>query len=242
MWDRCKPTATQLAQLAELWLTMHSIPLTNLWSSRGWEQTVDELLIRFRVGFERYVTWSAVHFPPGQTAVQSCLRLLDQAKVHVQALAAADAPLCFCRADPRFANVIERPDGRVAYVDWEDSGLRDPARDLADLLTHPNQEDLLTLDEWQAFLQPYLAERTPADPTLQQRIHAYLAIFPLFWLAILLPIGVKMALAGTVDGWQINGLPANLRLKRYLARAMAWPDVDFVEELVQVKPYRFFPL
>jgi thiamine kinase-like enzyme len=28
----------------------------------------------------------------------------------------------FCRADPRFANVITRPDGRLAMVDWEDSG------------------------------------------------------------------------------------------------------------------------
>lgn len=241
MWDRCKPTATQLAQLAQLWLTMHSVPTTNLWLSRGWERTADEVIALFRAGFDRYAAWSAAQFPPGQAAVQPCMRLVDQVEQHVQTLAKADPPLAFCRADPRFANVIERPDGRLAYVDWEDSGLRDPARDLADLLTHPNQEDLLTQDEWQAFLQPYLAERSMVDPTLQQRVHAYLAIFPLFWLAILLPIGVKRATAGTVGTWQINELPANLRLQRYLARAMAWPNWDFVQELAEVNTTPFFP-
>jgi len=62
------------------------------------------------------------------------------------------APECFCRSDARFANVIARPDGRVGLVDWEDSGLRDPARELADLLHHPNQEDLIDAEGWQPFL------------------------------------------------------------------------------------------
>lgn len=241
MWDRCKPTATQLARLTDLWLNMHNVPTTDLWLSRGWEQSADELIALFRAGFERYATWSATHFPTGQAVVNTCFLLVDQLADHVRALAAVDAPLSFCRADPRFANVIERPDGRLAYVDWEDCGLRDPARDLADLLTHPNQEDLLTMDEWQAFLQPYLAGRVAIDPTLPQRMHAYLAIFPLFWLAILLPIGVKKALAGTVADWQVNGLPANLRLQRYLARAKAWPDSNWTEMLAQTSTVMVFP-
>jgi thiamine kinase-like enzyme len=52
--------------------------------------------------------------------------------------------------DPRFATVIQGPDGHLTLVDWEASGLLDPASDIACLLTHPNQEDLLTpaLDEF----------------------------------------------------------------------------------------------
>jgi thiamine kinase-like enzyme len=69
------------------------------------------------------------------------------------------APLVFCRSDPRCANVIARPDGRLGLGDWEDSGLRDPGREVADLLLHPNQEDLVAGPVWDAFLRPYQASR-----------------------------------------------------------------------------------
>jgi hypothetical protein len=65
--------------------------------------------------------------------------------------------------DPRFANVIQGPDAHITQVDWEDSGI-------ACLLTHPNQEDLLTLAEWSAFLQPYLAVRSRTDRILSRRL------------------------------------------------------------------------
>jgi hypothetical protein len=55
--------------------------------------------------------------------------------------------------------------------------LRDPARDVADLLTGPNQEDLLDLDEWRPFLQTYFAGRQTIDPALADRVHLYLALF-----------------------------------------------------------------
>ena len=241
MWDRRKPDPAQLAKLAQLWLTMHKVSTANLWLSRGWGRTTDEHIASFRHNLEQYAAWSATHFPAGQEAMALCLPLLDQAQAALQQIDVAQPTLCFCRADPRFANVIERPDGRLAYIDWEDSGLRDPARDVADLLTHPNQEDLLTFAEWQAFLQPYLLERSPIDPTLQDRRQWYSAIFPLFWLAILLKAGVNRAQNGTVQEWQINGLPANVRLQRYLAREMAWPDTDFAEQLHTVRSLQFFP-
>lgn len=91
------------------------------------------------------------------------------------------APLCFCRSDPPFANVIARPDGRVGLVDWEDSGLRDPACELADLLHHPNQEDLIGPDAWRPFLDRYLPSRR-ADAGFSERLRGYLAFFPVFWL------------------------------------------------------------
>lgn len=241
MWDRRKPTAQQLARLAELWLTMHRLPAAGLWLSQGWEKPAAEILTTFRRRFEQYAAWCVTAFPPGNDAVAGCFSLLAQAQSAFLQLKVDAAQLCFCRADPRFANVIERPDGRLAYVDWEDCGLRDPARDLADLLTHPNQEDLLTWDEWQAFLQPYWAGRTQLDPTISARMHLYLIIFPLFWLSIGMMHGVKRAEKGEIAGWQINGLPANFRLRRYLARALAWPATNFSPPLAQLAAVQFFP-
>jgi aminoglycoside/choline kinase family phosphotransferase len=156
-------------------------------------------------------------------------------------LAGYSAPLCFCRADARFANVIRRPDGRLGLVDWEDSGLRDPARDVADLLTHPNQEDLVAPEAWDSFLQPYLAGRAAVDPQLARRVQLYLAIFPLYWLATLLGRGMRLAAADGLDGWTVNGLPANVRLRRYLARALAWPQADGAPWLARLEGVTFLP-
>jgi aminoglycoside phosphotransferase (APT) family kinase protein len=241
MWDRKRPDPEQLTRLAQFWLTMQAVPTAGLWFSRNYERPASEIEAAFRQSFVQYAVWCAAHFPTGQTLAAQCLTLLDQAHGVFQQIISYSPPLCFCRADPRFANVIERPDGRLACVDWEDSGLRDPARDLADLLTHPNQEDLLTLAGWQPFLQPYLAARTPDDPTLAERMHLYLALFPLFWLSVCLPIGVKRATMGQITGWQINGLPANVRLQRCLARAKAWPAIDFADEFATLCHQRFFP-
>jgi len=241
MWDRRKPMAPQLARLAELWLTLHRLPTAGLWLARGWEKPAAEVVMSFRQRFDHYAVWADRHFPPGKAGVERCYALLEQVPSVMGQLTASAPPLCFCRSDPRFANVIERPDGRLAYVDWEDCGLRDPARDLADLLTHPNQEDLLTWAEWQAFLQPYGAGRLAVDPTVQERLHHYLLIFPLFWLSLCTTIGVTLAETNQIAGWQINGLPANVRLRRYLARALAWPATDFSQSLAQLATLPFFP-
>jgi hypothetical protein len=169
------------------------------------------------------------------------LELMDARHDTVLALAEIPPVLCFCRSDARFANVISRPDGRLGMVDWEDSGLRDPARDVADLQAHANQEDLLSPAEWEAFLRPYLAARSVADPTLSERIHLYLAIFPIFWLWLLIGRGLSLANSGKLGGWTISGLPPNQRLRRYLARAIAWPDRVFHRQLALLADVTFFP-
>lgn len=239
MWDRRRPIAADLSQLAEVWLKMNAVPTDGLWMSRGYERSFHEIEINLRARFQAYADWADAEFKPGRRAVGLCLDVLNKSRAATNELAECKPLLCFCRADPRFANVIARPDGRLGWVDWEDSGLRDPARDLADLVTHPNQEDLLSLDEWQAFLQPYLAVRGQLDPQLAHRMHLYLAIFPIFWLTVLMNQGVKLARTGRLANWTINGLPANERLRRYLARALAWPQVEFqLETLANVE---FFP-
>lgn len=242
MWDRTKPSAQQLDKLAQLWLQLHSLPTDGLWLSKGWEQRTAEVQATFQQRFDKYGAWAERHFPAGQQALTLCRQALEQSKAVFVALSKLSPPLAFCRADPRFANVIERPDGRLAYVDWEDSGLRDPARDLADLLTHPNQEDLLTYDEWQPFLHPYHRERLPVDRAVEERMHQYMMLFPLFWLQVCMRIGVNLAATGQLAGWQINGLPANVRMRRYLARALAWPALTFEENDAALADLQFFPI
>ena len=51
-------------------------------------------------------------------------------------LTSYDPTYCFCRLILASTNIIARPDQQQPG-DWEDSGLRDPAHDLGDLLTHP---------------------------------------------------------------------------------------------------------
>lgn len=242
MWNRRRPAATELAQLAEIWLKMNSVPTESLWMSRGYDRSFDEIEASFRAFFQAYATWVEAEFAPGQQAVDLCLELLQSRHAVMRELADYDPPLCFCRADARFANVIRRPDGRLGLVDWEDSGLRDPARDLADTITHPNQEDLVSSDEWHAFLQPYLAARTELDPHILRRMHLYLAIFPIFWLAVLVHEGVSHRV-GTkrLAGWNVNGLRVNERLRRYLARGLAWPDMDFSNQIETLIKVEFFP-
>lgn len=241
MWDRKRPSPSELTQLTEVWLKMHTVPNEDLWFSRGHHTSFQTLESRFHDSFQKYTEWTAVAYPAGQRSAESCLDLLTQFRTVTRELTAHAPALCFCRSDPRFANVIQRPDGRLGLVDWEDSGLRDPARDLADLITHPNQEDLLHLNDWQAFLTPYLAKRGQLDATIQDRLHLYLAIFPIFWLAILLEHGIQKAKTGTVSGWHTNRLPVNEQLRRYLARALAWPDLAFHSQLAALAQIEFFP-
>ena len=243
MWDRTPPTAVQLRQLAELWLTLNRLPTADLWLSRGQERSLQDVSAMFHSYLSRYEQWAEAHFRPGLASIPYCGQLLERLPTILQSFSQLPDPtLLFCRSDPRFANVIQRPDGRLALVDWEDSGLRDPARDAADLLTHPNQEDLLSEDEWAPFLRPYTTIRLKTDPYFTERIHHYLALFPIFWLLGLLNYGVSRAEAGKpLINWQTNGLPVNIRLRRYLALAQTWPGKPTAANLASLAKLKFFP-
>ena len=170
---------------------------------------------------------------PSGVALNRCAQALERALADGVPLIRTAAPVCFCRSDARFANVIARPDGRVELVDWEDSGLRDPARELVDLLHHPNQEDLIDAEGGQPFLDRYLPGRS-ADTGFGERVRGYLALFPVFWLGVLLTEGLRRAASGTLQGWLINDLEPNQRLRRYVARGLAWPAIDPTSRLSDV--------
>jgi hypothetical protein len=239
MWDRDVPTPAQLAALAEVWIRLHAVPIDGLWLATGQARPWSKTEARLRAPIAAYAAWVERQAPHRRRAAQLCLEALERALAITAALIPVDAPRCFCRSDPRFANVIARPDGRLGLVDWEDSGLRDPAREVADLLLHPNQEDLLDWPAWRAFLDPYVASRR-GDRGFGDRLHGYLAIFPVFWLGLLLRDGLDRLARDALQGWRVNGLAPNDRLRRYLARCLAWPEPDPAAALATLGDVVFF--
>ena len=239
MWDRQTPTSADLHMLAAAWLKIQTLQIN--WFSRGSERDLREIENQLQSGLQAYAAWAREFYQPGRKVAELCLNLFEKRRQVVNELIDHPPVYRFCRSDPRFANVIRRPGVRLGLVDWEDSGLRDPARELTDLITHPNQEDLLDWNGWQPFLEPYLLPQSEVDPHLEDRLHLYQAIFPFFWLTILMNRGINLYAAGAAEGWHVNGMPANQRLKRYLARAQAWPDLDFSAQLKTLGEERFFP-
>lgn len=241
MWERRTPTSAELGRLAAVWLTVNRVPITGLPASRGHHGRLPRFLSGLDAPIHAYEEWVEAEFLDGREAAEQVRAALDRIQPAVRELERSEPVLCFCRADARFANVIERPDGRLGMVDWEDSGIQDPARDVADLMTHANQEDLVSDQLWEAFIEPYVRERGAVDPTLRERIRAYLVLFPVWWLSILLNAALHRPDGNIGPGWLVNGVPVERRLQRYLARCFAGPDAEIDSQLSQIASLRFFP-
>ncbi len=242
MWDRRIPTAGELSHLSALWIQISEIESDALWVSRNYEHSTSDVWKGVRKMLQNYSRWAKSSFEPAIKTAQLCRVLGDLRLEVVEELSQYKVPLCFCRSDPRFANVISRPGDKLGMVDWEDSGLRDPALDLADIMTHPNQEDLLSPLQWRAFLSPYLESRGQIDDTLSERLHLYRGLLSVWWLVILLNEGMRRFSAGQLNNWRIHGMSPNLKLRRYLARALTWPDSEFDEKIGHLEENRFFPV
>ncbi len=72
MWDRCRPTASQLAQLAQVWLAMNSLPTENLWLSRGFD-SLTSLETRLLARAQKYHAWVESEFQSGRQAAEILL-------------------------------------------------------------------------------------------------------------------------------------------------------------------------
>lgn len=241
IWPRKRPSPQMLTQLAETWFILHGLPTTNLWLARSMEQPAQAVASQCEEIFQTYAAWTAVQFPPGQTCTTYCLSLLPKLFDAVEKLSRLKTTLCFCQSDTRFANILQRPSGRLALIDWEDGGLGDPALDLANFLVAPNEEDLLGLQEWEALLRPYLKNRHNRDPTFELRMQHYLTIISIFWLAFFLKAGMHKHQTNTLENWQIHSLQANYRLQRYLARALTVTGTDIQHQLAKISGLQFFP-
>jgi len=239
MWDRRVPSLQGLSALAELWVDLHSLGADGFWVATGQARSWSQIEARLRAPVRAYVAWTDGRGTPFREAARLCLEALERSLIAAARLIPSVTPVCFCRSDARFANVIARPNGRLGLVDWEDSGLRDPAREVADVLMHPNQEDLLEWDAWQAFLSVYASSRRD-DPGFESRLQGCLAVFPVFWLGILLEDGMQRIVDGRFDSWLINEMEPNTRLRRYLARAQTWPDPSPAAALAKLRDLTFF--
>ena len=78
------------------------------------------------------------------------------------------------------------------------------------------------------------------DPELERRMALYQAMLSLMWLSILVKVGLDKVQSGRLNGWLVNEMPANRRLRRYLARAMVAPGDDLSEQLDALAGLRFF--
>jgi aminoglycoside phosphotransferase (APT) family kinase protein len=240
MWDRRPLTTGDLHKLLDVYLEINSVSAK--WFSRGYEHPVQSIESEFSNQIHNYLDWAIREFESGQRIAEICLKLSESAHSIFTDLYAQEPVLCFCKADPRFANMIKRPNGKLGLVDWEDSGLLDPAKDIADLLTHPNQEDIVNWKEWQSFfVKPYLDARSQVDKSIAYRLQLYLAILPIYWLTVLIKRGLKLAFIEHLADWTINGLSGNERLRRYLARALSWPNMEYSDTLSNLKDIEFFP-
>ncbi len=232
MWDRRAPSAAEMGDLARLWLAIHEVPVEGAPRARGIADGAGRLLDRLPHVLQRYADWARESAPacrPTAEALATAGARAEAAAVELRRLPVREL---YCRSDARFSNVIARPDGRLAMVDWEDCGAGDPAQFVADLRTGPNQEDLIGADAWRAFSETYLAALTPADPGLTRRITLYELLIPMLWLGWMAERVLAESAAGPVRPWAMNTMPATERGRRFLARALAWPEGDFEAALV----------
>ena len=216
MWDRKRPSSHQLQELAEAWLTINTLEHEKPWLARGSQYPIRFDWVQKR--FAEYVAWAETAVSNPKPIIHRLNRSLKKVEPIFHKIDSVSPKRLFSRSDPRFANIIGRPNGRLGIIDWEDSGWHDPAYAAADLLLHANQEDLLTLDEWEVFLRPYFHERTKDDPKIEQRFAWYMAALPFFWLALFLKLSRHHHTSGTYDTWQINQLPADERIGNYWRR------------------------
>ncbi|MCI0713432.1 MAG: aminoglycoside phosphotransferase family protein [Chloroflexi bacterium] len=238
MWDRRKPSPAQLRQLADVWLLQANIKAEGLWMCNGGGRVATYFVDWLNRSIDAYRQWVDAHFPSGREAGSLTQQALHKCVAAAAALDSGSPLLCFNQSDTRFANVIQRPSNVLGLVDWEDCGLEDVGRNLAGLLLAPNQEDLLSFDEWQAFLEPVMTSQNRTMPGIEKRFWSYMLLTSMFWCGLFLSIGVGRT---TFEGWVANGLPVEVRLQRYLARALAYPSLNFTSQLEQIRALRFFP-
>jgi hypothetical protein len=117
MWDRRVPSAAELGALAELWLRFHCLGTDGFWLATGQARSWGEIEARVRAPVQSYAVWADRTAPQFRHAAGLCLEALDRSLAAARRFIPSQTPLCFCRSDARFANVIARTDGRLGLVD-----------------------------------------------------------------------------------------------------------------------------
>ena len=74
---------------------------------------------------------------------------------------------------------------------------------------------------------PRLQAFHPVDQGQARRVALYELLAVMLWLGLMVERVLAEAAAGPVRRWAMNTMPANERGRRFLARALAWPEGDF---------------
>jgi Phosphotransferase enzyme family len=106
-------------------------------------------------------------------------------------------------SDFGFHNSLRRPDGSLAFLDFEYFGWDDPVKLTADILLHPGRP--LPPPQRRRFRQA-ATRLYGGDPGFAQRLSAYLPLFGLRWVLILLNEFIperwqRRVLAGETGSW-----------------------------------------
>ena len=106
-------------------------------------------------------------------------------------------------SDFGFHNSLRRQDGSLAFLDFEYFGWDDPVKLTADILLHPGRP--LETTQRQRFRQAAV-RLYGGDPVFAERLSAYLPLFGLRWVLILLNEFIaerwqRRVLAGETGSW-----------------------------------------
>ncbi len=106
-------------------------------------------------------------------------------------------------SDFGFHNSLRRPDGSLAFLDFEYFGWDDPVKLTADILLHPGKP--LKAPQRKRFRQAAM-RLYGGDPAFANRLSAYLPLFGLRWVLILLNEFIperwqRRVLAGETGSW-----------------------------------------
>jgi hypothetical protein len=106
-------------------------------------------------------------------------------------------------SDFGFHNSLRRKDGSLAFVDFEYFGWDDPVKLSADILLHPGRT--LAPEQRRRFRRA-ARQLYGGDPSFAKRLDAYLLLFGLRWVLILLNEFIperwqRRVLAGTSESW-----------------------------------------
>jgi hypothetical protein len=112
-------------------------------------------------------------------------------------------------SDFGFHNALRRPNGRLAFIDFEYFGWDDPAKLVSDFLLHPGMT--LSRPFRQRFYKGSMAVYGDADPAFSARLTALYPLYGLCWCLIILNEFLpdfwarRVAAAGTLDASVVRG-------------------------------------
>lgn len=121
--------------------------------------------------------WAA-DLPLLAPAISETVALAEEL-VRASGMSGAYPQRALIRVDGNLDNILSNAHGRLTFVDWEYSGVGDPAYDLAELRWHPSAGHLPAV-WWDEALDSYAPPI--ADGEFSKRLALYSRLLPIWWV------------------------------------------------------------